>query len=136
MPNYMYVSAYFALPSYMPLESGLIFISFDAFLLGSIQELLCLFSTILIFLGIGFLSILFVEIVRDSYHLIGHKNKAIQKLHHMHHKITKGKPDSFAELDVEQYQQSQWVNDLPEILVMFIASLILPAFCFLIIHFI
>jgi monoglucosyldiacylglycerol epimerase len=68
--------------------------------------------------GLG--SILWVEIVRDLYHLLCHRIPALYRLHGWHHRVFRKDLTPFSE---EIYQQAQWRHDLPESLVMLAMSL-------------
>jgi len=70
---------------------------------------------------IALLSILWVEIVRDCYHLISHLWQPLYRLHSWHHRIFK--PDLSVTSETV-YRQANWYNDLPESLVMLALSLI------------
>ncbi|MGC1196896.1 MAG: bifunctional sterol desaturase/short chain dehydrogenase [Geitlerinemataceae cyanobacterium] len=70
--------------------------------------------------GLG--SILWVEIVRDVYHLLCHRIPALYRLHGWHHRVFR---KDLTPLSQEIYQQAQWRHDLPESLVMLAMSLVL-----------
>lgn len=67
--------------------------------------------------GIG--SILLVEIVRDSYHALSHQIKWLYQHHMWHHKAFRS---DFSTLSEELYRQAHWHYDVPESVLMFIAS--------------
>lgn len=72
-------------------------------------------------IGIAILSVIWVELVRDCYHLISHIWQPLYRLHSWHHRVFK--PDlSVTSQDI--YRISNWYNDLPESAVMLIFSLI------------
>ncbi|MGB7275202.1 MAG: bifunctional sterol desaturase/short chain dehydrogenase, partial [Geitlerinemataceae cyanobacterium] len=70
--------------------------------------------------GLG--SILWVEIVRDVYHLLCHRIPALYRLHGWHHRVFR---KDLTPLSQEIYQAAQWRHDLPESLVMLAMSLVL-----------
>jgi len=63
----------------------------------------------------GLVSVLVVEIVRDSYHVLGHYWSPIMALHNWHHRAYK---KDFTPVSDEIYRQAQLHNDVPEALVM------------------
>jgi len=68
-----------------------------------IQSLLALFS------------VLFSELVRDTYHLAGHYLKPLQGFHNLHHKAYRR---DLSMTSPEAYQKAQLYNDVPESLLM------------------
>lgn len=66
-------------------------------------------------------SILWTELVRDSYHLLAHLWPPLGKLHTWHHRVFR--PDLTA-VTPEIYRQAHWYNDIPEALVMLVLSAI------------
>lgn len=70
-------------------------------------------------IAIALLSVIWVELVRDSYHLLSHFWKPLYRLHHIHHRVFR--PD-LTVIDPALYRRSQWQNDLPEHGVMLVAS--------------
>ncbi len=70
--------------------------------------------------GMG--SVVWVEWVRDFYHALAHHWPALYRLHGWHHRAFR--PD-LTIVDPQIYRRSQWVNDVPECLVMLMASLLL-----------
>ncbi|HBB32915.1 MAG TPA: sterol desaturase [Cyanobacteria bacterium UBA8803] len=70
--------------------------------------------------GLG--SVLWVELVRDFYHLLSHYWPPLYRLHVWHHRVFR--PDLTAVSD-EIYRQAHWYNDVPECLVMLAFSLLL-----------
>lgn len=70
--------------------------------------------------AIALLSIIWVELVRDSYHLLSHFWKPLYRLHQIHHRVFR--PD-LTVIDEKLYRRSQWQNDVPECGVMLIGSL-------------
>jgi monoglucosyldiacylglycerol epimerase len=70
-----------------------------------------------VFLGLG--SVLMAELIRDSYHLAGHYWQPLQGVHTLHHKAYR-RDLSMTSLDA--YKKAQWYNDVPESLVMAIAT--------------
>lgn len=67
--------------------------------------------------GLG--SILWVELVRDFYHLLAHYWTPLYRLHAWHHRVFR--PDLTAVSDTI-YRQAHWRNDVPECLVMLLFS--------------
>ncbi|QDZ41012.1 bifunctional sterol desaturase/short chain dehydrogenase [Euhalothece natronophila Z-M001] len=74
--------------------------------------------------AIALFSVVWVELVRDSYHLLSHFWKPLYRLHNIHHRVFR--PD-LTVIDPALYRRSQWQNDVPEHSVMLAASL-LPFF--------
>ncbi|HAX86682.1 MAG TPA: sterol desaturase [Cyanobacteria bacterium UBA11370] len=70
--------------------------------------------------GLG--SLLWVELVRDFYHLVSHYWTPLYRLHVWHHRVFR--PDLTAISD-QIYRQAHWYNDVPECLVMLVFSLLL-----------
>lgn len=70
---------------------------------------------------VGLASILWVELVRDVYHLISHRWQLLYRLHAWHHKVFR--PDLSVVSD-EIYRKAHWYNDVPESLVMLLWSLL------------
>jgi len=66
-------------------------------------------------------SILWVEVVRDIYHVLAHVWTPLYRLHGWHHRVFR--PDLTA-ANPEIYRQAHWYNDVPEALVMLGFSLI------------
>ncbi|ELR99514.1 bifunctional sterol desaturase/short chain dehydrogenase [Gloeocapsa sp. PCC 73106] len=66
-------------------------------------------------------AILWVELVRDIYHLIAHYWEPLYRLHHWHHRVFR--PD-LSVLSETIYRKAQWYNDVPESIVMTCLSLI------------
>lgn len=77
-----------------------------------------LLSTIAWALG----SVLWVELVRDFYHVLSHHWSPLYRLHVWHHRVFR--PDLTAVSD-SIYRQAQWRNDVPECLVMLVLSLLI-----------
>ncbi len=73
-------------------------------------------------LAIAVGSILWVELVRDFYHLLAHLWRPLYRLHVWHHRVFR--PDLVAVSDTI-YRQAHWYNDVPEALVMLAFSLLL-----------
>jgi len=69
--------------------------------------------------GLG--SVLWVELVRDFYHVLSHYWPPLYRLHVWHHRVFR--PDLSAVSDTI-YRQAQWRNDVPECLVMLLLSLL------------
>lgn len=74
-------------------------------------------------MAIALTSILWVEIVRDSYHALSHHWQPLYRLHVWHHRVFR--PDLSVMSDTI-YRKAHWYNDLPEALVMLAFSLIPP----------
>ncbi|HEY9612081.1 bifunctional sterol desaturase/short chain dehydrogenase [Allocoleopsis sp.] len=70
--------------------------------------------------GLG--SVLWVEVVRDFYHLLGHYWTPVYRLHVWHHRVFR--PDLTAVSDTI-YRQAHWYNDVPEALVMLLMGLLM-----------
>ncbi|MGD2184092.1 bifunctional sterol desaturase/short chain dehydrogenase [Lusitaniella coriacea] len=70
---------------------------------------------------IGLASVLWVELVRDVYHLISHAWQPLYRLHAWHHRVFR--PDLSVVSD-EIYRKAHWYNDVPESLVMLFLSLL------------
>ncbi|MGQ4647100.1 bifunctional sterol desaturase/short chain dehydrogenase [Lyngbya aestuarii] len=68
--------------------------------------------------GLG--SVLWVELVRDLYHVFSHYWTPLYRLHSWHHRVFR--PDLTAVSD-QIYRQAQWRNDVPESLLMLLLSL-------------
>ena len=68
--------------------------------------------------GLG--SVLWVELVRDFYHVLSHYWPPLYRLHVWHHRVFR--PDLTAVNDTI-YRQAQWRNDVPECLAMLVCSL-------------
>jgi sterol desaturase/sphingolipid hydroxylase (fatty acid hydroxylase superfamily) len=60
-------------------------------------------------------SILLAEVVRDFYHYFEHQQQPMPTGHALHHKIYR--PDLTC-VSLDAYKQAQWLNDVPEALVM------------------
>ena len=59
---------------------------------------------------IAFSSVLWVELVRDAYHVLAHIWQPLYRLHLQHHRVFK--PDLSVASD-SIYRQGNWYNDLP-----------------------
>lgn len=70
--------------------------------------------------GLG--SLLWVELVRDFYHVLSHIWQPLYRLHVWHHRVFR--PDLTA-VNETIYRQAHWRNDLPECLVMLLMSFLL-----------
>lgn len=68
--------------------------------------------------GLG--SVLWVELIRDVYHILSHHWTPLYRLHVWHHRVFK--PDLIP-VSEQIYRQAHWYNDLPESLVMLLFSL-------------
>lgn len=71
-------------------------------------------------LGLG--SVLLAESIRDSYHLAGHYWQPLQRFHTLHHKTYRR---DLTVTSLEMYQKAQWYNDVPEALLMVMATALL-----------
>ncbi len=67
------------------------------------------------------LSIFWVELVRDCYHVLAHQWQPLYRLHSWHHRVFR--PDLSVVSDTI-YRQAHWYNDLPESLVMLSFSIL------------
>mgnify|MGYP005845298335 CR=1 FL=1 len=72
--------------------------------------------------GLG--SVLWVELVRDLYHVLSHHWTPLYRLHAWHHRVFR--PDLTAVSD-KIYQQAHWRNDVPESLAMLLLSVLVWA---------
>lgn len=70
---------------------------------------------------IALLSVLWVELVRDSYHALAHYWQPVYRLHVWHHKVFRRDLSVVSEAI---YRQAHWYNDVPEALVMLACSLL------------
>ena len=70
--------------------------------------------------GLG--AILWVEVVRDLYHVLAHVWAPLGRLHNWHHRVFR--PD-LTPSSALIYRQAQWYNDVPEACVMIAMSLVL-----------
>lgn len=82
---------------------------------------------LIIWVCAAFLSILWVELVRDSYHTISHHWPPLYRLHVWHHKVFRRDLSVVSEAI---YRQAHWYNDLPEATVMLLLSLFPPAIAY------
>ncbi len=64
---------------------------------------------------LGIISILLSEVIRDLYHIAGHYWQPIKQFHLLHHKAYR---KDFSIANMEMYQKSQLLNDVPEALCM------------------
>jgi monoglucosyldiacylglycerol epimerase len=64
---------------------------------------------------LGIVSILISEVIRDFYHIAGHYWQPIKQFHLLHHKAYR---KDFSIANMEMYQKSQLLNDVPEALCM------------------
>ncbi|MBW4648401.1 MAG: bifunctional sterol desaturase/short chain dehydrogenase [Kastovskya adunca ATA6-11-RM4] len=69
--------------------------------------------------GLG--AILWVELVRDFYHVLSHYWTPLYRLHSWHHRVFR--PDLMPVSD-RIYRQAHWRNDVPEALVMLLLSFV------------
>ena len=78
-------------------------------------------SNLLLCVGLICGSIIWVEIVRDSYHALAHHWQPLYRLHVWHHRVFR--PD-LSVMSEEIYRRAHWYNDVPEALVMLAASVL------------
>jgi monoglucosyldiacylglycerol epimerase len=64
---------------------------------------------------LGIVSILIAEVIRDLYHIAGHYWQPIKQFHLLHHKAYR---KDFSIANMELYQKSQLLNDVPEAICM------------------
>ncbi|WP_204102925.1 MULTISPECIES: bifunctional sterol desaturase/short chain dehydrogenase [Spirulina sp. CCY15215] len=73
----------------------------------------------LVAIAVGLITLLWVELVRDTYHVLSHHWQPLYRLHVWHHRVFR--PDlSVASETI--YRQAHWYNDVPESLVMLAMS--------------
>ena len=60
-------------------------------------------------------SVIWVELVRDSYHTLAHVWSPLYRLHVWHHRVFRR---DFTPVNQTIYRQAHWYNDVPEALVM------------------
>jgi hypothetical protein len=75
----------------------------------------------------GLASLVWVELVRDTYHALAHAIPWLLRLHNWHHRVFR--PD-LTPVSTQIYRQAQWYNDVPESLVMIFWSLALWAIAY------
>ncbi|MEO1146793.1 MAG: bifunctional sterol desaturase/short chain dehydrogenase [Cyanobacteria bacterium J06638_22] len=80
------------------------------------------FLDILIQSGLGFFSVVFAEIARDSYHIAGHYWKPLNALHNLHHKVYRR---DLSRVSQAAYAKAQLYNDVPESLFMIACGILL-----------
>jgi hypothetical protein len=68
----------------------------------------------------GLASVVWVELIRDIYHVLAHIWPALYRLHVWHHKVFRR---DFTPVSETIYRQAHWYNDVPEALVMLAFSL-------------
>jgi hypothetical protein len=73
-------------------------------------------------------SVLWVELVRDAYHVLAHRVPFLYRQHVWHHRVFR-RDLTFANAEI--YCKAQWHNDLPECLVMLLLSLAIWYLCYL-----
>ena len=76
----------------------------------------------------GVSSILWVELVRDLYHVLSHYWSPLYRLHSWHHRVFR--PDLTPVSD-QIYRQAHWRNDVPEAMVMLLLSFVSWWFAYL-----
>jgi hypothetical protein len=72
--------------------------------------------------GLGFFSVVFAEIARDSYHIAGHYWKPLNALHNLHHKVYRR---DLSRVSQVAYAKAQLYNDVPESLFMIACGILL-----------
>lgn len=72
-------------------------------------------------LTIAFGSVLWVELVRDIYHVLSHLWQPLYRLHVWHHRVFRR---DLSTVSNTIYRQAHWYNDVPEALVMLVFSLL------------
>lgn len=77
---------------------------------------------------LAFTSILWVELVRDSYHLVSHYWQPLYRLHSWHHRVFR---PNLVPVSEEIYRKAHWYNDVPEALVMLGFSLLFPILAYI-----
>ena len=75
----------------------------------------------LLIIAIAFLTIFWVELVRDLYHALSHVWQPLYRLHVWHHKVFRR---DLSVVSDTIYRQAHWYNDVPEALVMLLFSFI------------
>lgn len=68
----------------------------------------------------GLASVVWVELVRDGYHVLAHLWQPLYRLHAWHHRVFK--PD-YTPANETIYRKAHWYNDIPEAIVMLTFSL-------------
>ena len=76
-------------------------------------------------LAIAFFSVVWVELVRDFYHVLSHLWQPLYRLHVWHHKVFRRDLSTVSDTI---YRQAHWYNDVPEALVMLAFSLLFWSF--------
>ncbi len=64
-------------------------------------------------------SVFWVELVRDSYHILSHTWSPLYRLHGWHHRVFR---KDLTPVNETIYRQAHWYNDVPESLVMLVLS--------------
>ena len=72
-------------------------------------------------------TVVWVEIVRDCYHVLSHVWQPLYRLHGWHHKVFK--PD-LTPVSEEIYRKAHWYKDIPEALDMLTLSIIPGVICY------
>ncbi len=73
----------------------------------------------MLIIAIAFASILWVEIVRDGYHVLSHVWQPLSRYHNWHHRVFR--PD-LSVVSETIYRKAHWYNDVPEASVMLLLS--------------
>lgn len=68
----------------------------------------------------GLASVVWAELIRDSYHVLAHVWPPLYRLHVWHHRVFRR---DFTPVSQTIYRQAHWYNDVPEALVMLAFSL-------------
>jgi hypothetical protein len=68
---------------------------------------------------LGVVSIILVELVRDTFHLAGHYCKPLQRFHNIHHKAYR--PD-LTITSIQTYRKAHLYHDIPESLIMLVMA--------------
>ncbi len=70
-------------------------------------------------IALGLASLLWVELVRDVYHVLAHAWPPLYRLHVWHHRVFRR---DLTPVSLEIYRRAHWYNDVPEALVMLASS--------------
>ena len=71
--------------------------------------------------AIALASVLWVELIRDLYHILSHLWQPLYRLHVWHHKVFRR---DLSVVSDTIYRQAHWYNDVPESLVMLVLSIL------------
>ncbi|NES25445.1 MAG: bifunctional sterol desaturase/short chain dehydrogenase [Symploca sp. SIO3E6] len=75
--------------------------------------------------GVG--SVVWVEVVRDLYHVLSHYWSPLYRLHSWHHRVFRS---DLTRVSEPMYRQANWYNDVPEAMVMLLLSLLICWFAY------